>query len=83
MGVAVVGLAPFAFVAGGAMADQTVGFALHDQGLQRLPFPWRYHGGVDPNKLLEFYLPAILVAGRRRVGRLGAVAPARTPRGRR
>ncbi|MEP6955068.1 MAG: hypothetical protein ABI950_13495, partial [Solirubrobacteraceae bacterium] len=62
-GVAVAGLAPFAIVAGGAMADQTVGFALHDQGLQRLPFPWRYGGGADPNKLLEFYLPAILVAG--------------------
>ena len=60
---AAVGLAPFAFVAGGDMVDQTVGFALHDQGLQRLPFPWRFHGGFDPNKLLEFYLPAILVAG--------------------
>jgi hypothetical protein len=61
--VAAAGLAPFALVAGGAMADQTAGFALHDQGLQRLPFPWRFHGGLDPNKLLEFYLPAILLAG--------------------
>ncbi len=60
---AAVGLAPFAFVAGSDMLDQTVGFALHDQGLQRLPFPWRFDGGVDPNKLLEFYLPVILVAG--------------------
>jgi hypothetical protein len=61
--VAVAGVAPFALVAGGAIADQTAGFALHDQGLQRLPFPWRFHGSPDPNKLLEFYLPALLVAG--------------------
>ena len=61
--VAVVGLVPFVVVAGGDMVDQTVGFALHDQGLQRLAFPWRFHGGPDPNKLLEFYLPAILMAG--------------------
>ena len=60
---AIAGLAPFAIVAGGDMASQTVGFALGDQGLQRLPFPLRYRGGADPNKLLEFYLPAILLAG--------------------
>ena len=59
--VAVVAIAPFAVVAGGAMADQVVGFASL-QHLQRLPFPLRYHGGADPNKLLEFYFPAILVA---------------------
>ncbi|MGZ6671144.1 MAG: hypothetical protein ACXVFM_02205 [Solirubrobacteraceae bacterium] len=60
--VAVAALAPFAIAAGGDMASQTIGFALHDQGLQRLPFPLRYRGGADPNKLLEFYLPAVLVA---------------------
>ena len=60
--VAVLALAPFALVAGGAMADQVVGFA-SVQDLQRLPFPLDYDGGFDPNKLLEFYLPAILVAG--------------------
>jgi hypothetical protein len=60
--VAVVALAPFAIVAGGDMADQVVGFA-SKQDLQRLPFPLHYRGGFDPNKLLEFYLPAILVAG--------------------
>jgi hypothetical protein len=60
--VAVLALAPFAVVAGGAMADQVIGFA-SIQDLQRLPFPLDYDGGLDPNKLLEFYLPAILVAG--------------------
>jgi hypothetical protein len=59
--VAALALAPFVVAAGGAMADQVLGFASL-QHLQRLPFPWRYHGGFDPNKLLEFYLPAILVA---------------------
>ena len=60
--VALVALAPFAIVAGGAMADQLLGFA-SVQDLQRLPFPLDYDGGLDPNKLLEFYLPAILVVG--------------------
>jgi hypothetical protein len=60
--VTVVALAPFAIVAGGDMADQVLGFA-SVQDLQRLPFPLDYDGGVDPNKLLELYLPAILVAG--------------------
>ncbi len=62
VGVAALALAPFAIVAGGAMADQVLGFASL-QDLQRLPFPLHFHGGLDPNKLLEFYLPAILVAG--------------------
>jgi hypothetical protein len=60
--VAVVALAPFVIVAGGSMADQVIGFASL-QHLQRLPFPLDYDGGFDLNKLLEFYLPAILVAG--------------------
>jgi hypothetical protein len=60
--VAALALAPFAIVAGGAMADQVLGFAAK-QDLQRLPFPLHYDGHFDPNKLLEFYLPAILVAG--------------------
>jgi len=60
--VAVLALAPFAIVAGGDMADQVIGFA-SVQDLQRLPFPLDYDGGLDLNKLLEFYLPAILVAG--------------------
>jgi hypothetical protein len=60
--VAVLALAPFAIVGGGDMADQVLGFA-SVQDLQRLPFPLGYDGGFDLNKLLEFYLPAILVAG--------------------
>ena len=60
--VAVLSLAPFAIVAGGAMADQVLGFASL-QDLQRLPFPLDYDGGFDLNKLLEFYLPAVLLAG--------------------
>ena len=60
--VAALALAPFAIVAGGDMADQVLGFASL-QDLQRLPFPLDYDGGFDLNKLLEFYLPAILVAG--------------------
>lgn len=59
--VAALALAPFAIAAGGAMADQVLGFA-SVQDLQRLPFPLDYDGGLDPNKLLEYYLPAILVA---------------------
>lgn len=60
-GVAIVVLLPFFVVAPGAMLDDTVGF-LGVQHLQRLPLPTRYRGGVDPNKLLEFYLPLILLA---------------------
>ncbi len=61
LGVAVLALAPFFAVARGELLDDTVGF-LGVQHLQRLPFPLGYDGPFDPNKLLEFYLPAILVA---------------------
>ncbi|HEX6698618.1 MAG TPA: hypothetical protein VF080_17545 [Solirubrobacteraceae bacterium] len=60
--VAVLALAPFAIVAGGDMVHQVLGFA-SIQDLQRLPFPLDYDGPHDLNKLLEFYFPAILVAG--------------------
>jgi hypothetical protein len=60
--VALVAFLPFLVVAGGDMIDQVIGFASL-QHLQRLPFPLHYHGGLDPNKLLEFYLPLILVCG--------------------
>src|SRR3954468_18635681 len=52
---------PFAVAPGDFLRD-TVGF-LGEQDLQRLPLPLHYRGGVDPNKLLEFYLPVILLAG--------------------
>lgn len=61
--VAAACLLPFAVVAGGQMLDQTIGF-LGVAGLQRLPFPLSPSGvGLDPNKLLELWIPAILVAG--------------------
>jgi hypothetical protein len=61
---AVVGVAawlPFLVAAPGELLDQTAGF-LGIQDLQRLPFPLDAPTS-DPNKLLEFYAPLILVAG--------------------
>src|SRR6185312_11331191 len=55
-------LAPSAIVAGGAMADQVLGFA-GVQGLQRLPLVPSLHVGADPNKLLELLFPLLLVLG--------------------
>src|SRR3954447_8884612 len=60
-GTTVVLWSPFALVAPGDLLDDTVGF-LGVQDLQRLPLPLRYHGAFDPNKLLEFYFPALLLA---------------------
>jgi hypothetical protein len=62
VGTAVLTLGPFLIAAGGAMVHDTVGF-YSIQGLQRLPFPWRYSGPLRPSKLIEFYIPLILVAG--------------------
>ena len=60
--VAVVSLGPFFVVAPHAMWHDTVGFyAIQD--LQRLPFPLAFHGPWRPSKLIEFYIPLILVAG--------------------
>ena len=53
---------PFFVAAPGDILGDIAGFA-GVQDLQRLPFPWRFHGEPDPNKLLEFYGPAILLAG--------------------
>ncbi len=55
-------LGPFFAVAPGAMLHDTLGF-YGIQGLQRLPFPFSYHGPLKPSKLIEFYIPLILVAG--------------------
>jgi hypothetical protein len=62
LAVAVATLGPFVAVLGGDMLPQTVGFA-DEQRLQRLPFPLTPHVGLDPNKLLEFWMPLILVLG--------------------
>jgi hypothetical protein len=53
--------APFAVAPGDLLRD-TAGFLGH-QDLQRLPLPLDYDGGADANKLLEFYLPVVLLAG--------------------
>lgn len=53
---------PFLVAAPGDLLDQIVGF-VGIQDLQRLPFPLDYTGPADPDKLLEFYGPAILMAG--------------------
>jgi hypothetical protein len=55
-------LLPFFVVAPGDMWDDLVGF-LGIEHLQRLPLPRHYHGAADPNKLLEFYFPLVLLAG--------------------
>jgi len=61
--VAVLGWLPFALAAPDELLDQTVGF-LGIQGQQRLPFPLDPgDAGADPNKLLERYLPLLLVVG--------------------
>jgi hypothetical protein len=59
--VALATLGPFVIALGGDMLPQTVGF-VDEQRLQRLPFPFVPHVGADPNKLLEFWMPLILVA---------------------
>ena len=58
---AALGWLPFFIAAPGDLLDQTVGF-LGIQGQQRLPFPLDADT-ADPNKLLELYLPLILVIG--------------------
>lgn len=53
---------PIAVVAGiGAFFSQALGFALSVPGLKRSPFPLSYDGPFDPNEVLSFYLPLLLV----------------------
>jgi hypothetical protein len=57
---AVVPLVPFYLAAPHAMYHDTIGFyAIQD--LQRLPFPIGFSGPLRPSKLIEFYIPLILV----------------------
>jgi hypothetical protein len=59
---ALVVLGPFLVVAPGPMVHDTIGF-YGIQHLQRLPFPLSFQGPLRPSKLIEFYIPLILVAG--------------------
>jgi hypothetical protein len=63
VGVALVLMAPVVIAAPGDFWDQTIGFALDEQGLQRLPLPGAWDGGFEPNKILEHYYPYFLLAG--------------------
>jgi hypothetical protein len=58
--VALVTLGPFFAAAPHAMFHDTIGFYAI-QGLQRLPFPLDFDGPLKPSKLIEFYIPLILV----------------------
>jgi hypothetical protein len=55
-------LVPFFAAAPGTMLHDTFGF-YGIQDLQRLPFPLDFSGPLRPSKLIEFYIPLILVAG--------------------
>jgi hypothetical protein len=59
---ALLSLAPFFVAAPGAMLHDLFGF-YGIQRLQRVPFPLSYSGPIRPSKLIEFYMPLILVAG--------------------
>jgi hypothetical protein len=60
---ALVTLAPFVLAAGlGRFLDQTVGFALHEQPLQRLPLPLDGGGTGDLNKAFEHLFPTLALA---------------------
>ena len=61
--VAALLLVPFVVAAPRPFWEQTLGFALGEQGLQRLPLPGAWEGGFEPNNLLQFYTPYVLLAG--------------------
>jgi hypothetical protein len=57
-------LLPFVFAGGpGRFLDQTAGFALHQQSLQRLPLPGAWNGGLHLSPLFDFYFPYVLIGG--------------------
>jgi hypothetical protein len=61
--VAAVLLLPFIAAAPAEFWDQTFGFALDGQSLQRLPLPGAFEGGFEPNKLLQHYFAYLLLGG--------------------
>jgi hypothetical protein len=56
-------LAPFVAVAPGRFWDQTLGFALDEQSLQRLPLPGAYDGGFGQDNVLQQYFAYVLLGG--------------------
>jgi hypothetical protein len=56
-------LAPFVLGAPRAFWEQTLGFAVDEQALQRLPLPGAWDGGFEPNKILQHYFVYVLLAG--------------------
>ena len=54
---------PFVLAAPGDFWDDTFGFALDEQSLQRLPLPGAWDGGFELNKMLAFYMPWVLIGG--------------------
>ncbi len=61
---ALVVVGPFVVLGGpGRFWDQTLGFALDEQGLQRLPLPGGFERGLDPNGLLDHFFPYVLLGG--------------------
>jgi hypothetical protein len=61
-GVAGAALGPFFAAAPTEMFEDTLGF-FRIQHLQRLPFPLRFRGPWRPSKVIEFYMPSILIGG--------------------
>lgn len=61
--VSVLLLAPFVAVAPGPFWDQTLGFALDEQSLQRLPLPGAYDGGFEQDNVLQQYFAYVLLGG--------------------
>ena len=54
---------PFVVASPGDFWDDTFGFALDEQSLQRLPLPGGWEGGFELNKMLAFYMPYVLIGG--------------------
>jgi hypothetical protein len=54
---------PFVLIAPGDFWNDTFGFALDEQSLQRLPLPGGWDGGFELNKILAFYMPYVLIGG--------------------
>jgi hypothetical protein len=59
---------PFAIAIGPAdLYDALIGTSLRERDFWTLPFPWHYRGGLsglaDVKDVLDYYVPALLVAG--------------------